>query len=113
MYVAIVYISPCAPTDRRQVSIHQNFRLNGTEQYTIFDLPIQVTNSIPEGANRSSCDSLDNPLLSEEVLKASASNFTRVVGSAIEIKGAGESLAMIRTGVLCAWAVVLGFFVGL
>ncbi|KAG9193853.1 hypothetical protein G6011_03888 [Alternaria panax] len=28
------------------ISIHQNYRLNGVERYTIFNLPISVTNSI-------------------------------------------------------------------
>lgn len=45
------------------VSIHQSFRLNDTEFYTVFNLPIAVTNSISENANRSSCESLTNPLL--------------------------------------------------
>ncbi|KFX93372.1 hypothetical protein V490_04889 [Pseudogymnoascus sp. VKM F-3557] len=45
------------------VSIHQSFRLNGTEYYTVFNLPISVTNSIQESKNQSSCESLTNPLL--------------------------------------------------
>jgi hypothetical protein len=63
------------------ISIHQSYRLNGTNYYTIFDLPINVSNSIPLNASsqqngnnpapgprdanggRSSCSSLDNPLL--------------------------------------------------
>ncbi|KFY21914.1 hypothetical protein V493_07005 [Pseudogymnoascus sp. VKM F-4281 (FW-2241)] len=51
------------------VSIHQSFRLNDTEYYTVFNLPIAVTNSIPESANQSSCESLTNPLVGwEEVV---------------------------------------------
>ena len=30
------------------ISIHQTFGLNGTNYYTIFDLPISVTNDIPQ-----------------------------------------------------------------
>ncbi|OBT68884.1 hypothetical protein VE03_02035 [Pseudogymnoascus sp. 23342-1-I1] len=45
------------------VSIHQSFRLNDTEYYTVFNLPIAVTNRISESANQSSCESLTNPLL--------------------------------------------------
>lgn len=48
------------------ISIHQSFRLNDTEFYTVFNLPIAVTNSISENANRSSCESLTNPLLGWE-----------------------------------------------
>lgn len=29
------------------ISIHQSYRLNGSDYYTIFDLPINVSNSIP------------------------------------------------------------------
>lgn len=45
------------------VSIHQSFRLNDTEYYTVFNLPIAVTNRISESANQSSCESLTNSLL--------------------------------------------------
>jgi hypothetical protein len=43
--------------------MHQSFRLNGSDYYTIFDLPIQVTNSIPDSGMRPTCDSLNNKLL--------------------------------------------------
>ncbi|KAL5320344.1 hypothetical protein ACEPPN_011145 [Leptodophora sp. 'Broadleaf-Isolate-01'] len=66
------------------ISIRQNFRLNGTDMYTIFDLPIKVTNSIPEDSNRPSCDELNNPLLDQATLNASANSFTRIAGTAIE-----------------------------
>jgi hypothetical protein len=36
------------------ISIHQNFRLNNTNYYTISSLPISVTNSIPETPSSSS-----------------------------------------------------------
>ncbi|KAJ4297203.1 hypothetical protein N0V88_004121 [Collariella sp. IMI 366227] len=54
------------------VSIHQSFRLNGEDYFTIFDLPISVTNSIPEKDERPSCDSLDNVLLTPDEIRASA-----------------------------------------
>jgi hypothetical protein len=62
------------------ISIHQNYRLNGVERYTIFNLPISVTNSIqrfpgasqlttkpapgPLSANggRMPCAMIENPL---------------------------------------------------
>lgn len=47
----------------QQISMHQSFRLNGSDYYTIFDLPILVTNEISGTAPRPSCDSLDNKLL--------------------------------------------------
>jgi hypothetical protein len=43
--------------------MHQYFRLNGSDYYTIFDLPIQVTNEISASSARPSCDSLSNKLL--------------------------------------------------
>ncbi|CAA9959170.1 hypothetical protein PTMSG1_02692 [Pyrenophora teres f. maculata] len=63
------------------ISIHQNYRLNGVDRYTIFNLPISVTNSIsqfpgagqlttkpapgPLSANggRMSCNLLQNPMV--------------------------------------------------
>jgi hypothetical protein len=46
------------------ISIHQSFRLNGSDFYTIFNLPIQVTNSIDEfpGANQLLTDPKPGPL---------------------------------------------------
>jgi hypothetical protein len=52
-----------------QISFHEAFRINGTEFYTITDLPIRVTNSIPEDTElagsqvRPRCGLRNNPLL--------------------------------------------------
>ncbi|KAI5466126.1 hypothetical protein BGZ63DRAFT_470134 [Mariannaea sp. PMI_226] len=59
---------------RYNISIRQNFRLNGEDHYTIFDLPISVTNSIEKNQNRSSCDSLSNELLSYDKIDAESAN---------------------------------------
>ncbi|KAH8170222.1 hypothetical protein LIA77_10766 [Sarocladium implicatum] len=56
------------------ISIRQNFRLNDTDYYTIFDVPISVTNSIEEDDDRPSCDSLDNELLSPEEIDMETAN---------------------------------------
>ncbi|KAF2671241.1 hypothetical protein BT63DRAFT_453639 [Microthyrium microscopicum] len=64
------------------ISIHQQYRMNGSEYYTIFDLPISVTNSIPQnsshpgdkpypaptadnsdGGGRIACDRLENKVM--------------------------------------------------
>ncbi|TVY41869.1 hypothetical protein LOCC1_G007384 [Lachnellula occidentalis] len=108
----------------RQISLRQNFRLNGTDQYTIFDLPIHVTNNIPKEGTRASCDALNNPLIDESALVASANNFTRIAGTAIQTGGNGEGLGKPkpdaqpkdgiggagalewRTGIPCAWLAV-------
>ncbi|CAD6454063.1 fae0ba97-8b0e-4d2c-a003-ccd5c7fa9803 [Sclerotinia trifoliorum] len=91
------------------ISIRQNFRLNGTNQYTIFDLPIQVTNSISEKSDRPSCDSINNDLIPWETLEATADNFTRIAGTAIQTSasskdstGAGSFIDW-RTGAHCIW----------
>ncbi|KAH8884480.1 hypothetical protein GQ53DRAFT_391210 [Thozetella sp. PMI_491] len=55
-----------SPRGVYNVSIRQNFRLNGVDHYTIFDLPISVTNEIPDDLTRPSCDDLNNPLLSPD-----------------------------------------------
>ncbi|KAF2029910.1 hypothetical protein EK21DRAFT_66693 [Setomelanomma holmii] len=74
------------------ISIHQNYRLNGDDRYTIFNLPISVTNSIsrfpgagqlqtkpnpgPLSANggRVSCASIENPMMNFSALVASVNN---------------------------------------
>jgi hypothetical protein len=45
------------------ISMHQSFQWNGTDYYTVFDLPISVTNSIPKSDDRIDCDLLENKLL--------------------------------------------------
>ncbi|KAJ4346959.1 uncharacterized protein N0V89_010892 [Didymosphaeria variabile] len=74
------------------ISIHQNFRLNGNDFYSVFNLPISVTNSIsqfpgakqlltkpppgPLGANggRMSCDMISNPIMNFTALVNSVNN---------------------------------------
>ncbi|KIX02144.1 uncharacterized protein Z518_08083 [Rhinocladiella mackenziei CBS 650.93] len=61
------------------VSIHQSFRINGTGYYTIFNLPIEVTNSIPNDTQLSAsktrplCALRNNPLQNQTSQDASAS----------------------------------------
>ncbi|KAF2836436.1 hypothetical protein M501DRAFT_939468 [Patellaria atrata CBS 101060] len=71
---------PDSARGQYNITIHQNYRLNGTDFFTIFNLPISVTNSIPErpsrlndnpepgpfdgDGGRISCDLLQNRLLS-------------------------------------------------
>ncbi|KAG9253277.1 uncharacterized protein F5Z01DRAFT_160789 [Emericellopsis atlantica] len=56
------------------ISIRQYFRLNDEDHYTIYDLPIAVTNGIPEDDDRPSCESLMNELLSPEEIDAEDAN---------------------------------------
>ncbi|KAF2274660.1 uncharacterized protein EI97DRAFT_421799 [Westerdykella ornata] len=74
------------------ISIHQNYRLNGNNHYSIFNLPISVTNSISQfpGANqlltvpppgplnanggRMNCDLISNPMMRFADLVASVNN---------------------------------------
>lgn len=65
--------------DPNQISIRQNFRLNGEDHYTIFDVPISVTNSINFVGNNPSCDSVNNPLLSPEEIDAKTANSVGVL----------------------------------
>ena len=59
-----------------QISMHQSFKLNNTNYYTIFDLPISVTNRIDsqtsEGKSRAPCNLLMNALQSDSDQRASA-----------------------------------------
>ncbi|KAJ8123964.1 hypothetical protein ONZ43_g205 [Nemania bipapillata] len=61
------------------ISIRQNFRLNGEDHYTIFDVPISVTNSIEFVGNNPACDSVNNPLLTPEEINATAANSVGVL----------------------------------
>ena len=72
--------------------------MNGTEMYTIFDLPIAVTNSIPADITRPSCDSLNNPIIDQATLDASANSFTRIAGTPIETDGEGSGLGGTKPG---------------
>ncbi|KAJ4357009.1 hypothetical protein N0V95_002882 [Ascochyta clinopodiicola] len=74
------------------ISIHQSFRLNGSDFYTIFNLPIAVTNSIrqfpgaqqlltypkpgPLSANggRMECGTIENKVRAEDELRGSVAN---------------------------------------
>jgi len=97
------------------ISIHQNFRLNGTNYYTVFDLPISVTNSIPQepssqadsnnplpgpaGQNESriACELLENPLqlYTEQVNSQHTPTIQPYLGGPVSTGGAqtGSSLA--------------------
>ncbi|KAI5866899.1 hypothetical protein GGS23DRAFT_294293 [Durotheca rogersii] len=61
------------------ISIRQNFRLNGEDHYTIFDVPISVTNRIDFTGNNPPCDAVDNPLLAPEEIDAQAANSVGVL----------------------------------
>ncbi|KAH7163026.1 hypothetical protein B0J13DRAFT_27082 [Dactylonectria estremocensis] len=100
------------------ISIRQNFRLNGEDHYTIFDVPISVTNSIEGDDDRPSCDSLTNELLTYEEVDATAANEIGVLfapGDATEVEteeteeseglGSGASIAI--WGVMSASAAVM------
>lgn len=74
------------------ISIHQNFRLNGNNRYSIFNLPISVTNSIsrfpgagqletkpPPGplsatGGRMNCANIENPMMDFNALVQSVNN---------------------------------------
>ncbi|SCO28832.1 uncharacterized protein FFMR_01147 [Fusarium fujikuroi] len=76
------------------ISIRQNFRLNGDDHYTIFDVPINVTNSIPEDDDRPSCDELSNDILSPEEIDAEAANKVGVLfapDDSTELETSGEA----------------------
>ncbi|OGE56956.1 hypothetical protein PENARI_c002G03965 [Penicillium arizonense] len=46
------------------ISMHQSFRWNGTDYYTVFQLPISVTSSISDSDERVDCALLENEVLS-------------------------------------------------
>ncbi|KAH6646309.1 hypothetical protein BKA67DRAFT_664154 [Truncatella angustata] len=89
------------------ISIRQNFRLNGDDHYTIFDVPINVTNSIEASDDRPSCDALDNPLLTYDEIDATAANSVGVLfapGDATQVEQSGSGSGSGSTGGLGAAA---------
>ncbi|KAL2124631.1 hypothetical protein VTJ04DRAFT_996 [Mycothermus thermophilus] len=95
-------------TDRGvyNVSIRQSFRLNGEDHYTVFDLPISVTNSIPESLSRPQCDELDNELLSPEEISASNDESVGILfapGDATPVQ------TVINTGAAASWRAGMGW----
>jgi hypothetical protein len=71
--------------------MHQSFRLNGSNYYTIFDLPIAVTNQISANNSRANCNSLNNPLLRGEQVNATGPP-TVLPYSVGKVQGAGAAL---------------------
>lgn len=63
-----------SPRGIYNISIRQNFRMNNTDYYTIFDLPISVTNSIDNSTDRPDCDALSNPLLTPGQINATGAD---------------------------------------
>ncbi|KAF9894094.1 hypothetical protein FE257_009067 [Aspergillus nanangensis] len=53
------------------ISMHQFFRWNGTDYYTVMDLPISVSNSISDSDDRVDCAVVENKLLEPAVVAAS------------------------------------------
>ncbi|KAK4193329.1 hypothetical protein QBC35DRAFT_102912 [Podospora australis] len=79
------------------ISIRQSFRLNGEEHYTVFDVPISVTNRIEESFDRPSCDELDNDLLTPEEVRESADDLPAMFApgdsTTLETSGGSDGLA--------------------
>ncbi|KAJ9145238.1 WD40 repeat-like protein [Coniochaeta hoffmannii] len=76
------------------ISIRQNFRLNGADHYTIFDMPISVTNKIDFDLLRPPCDSLNNPLLTPEQVNITGANDVPVLfapGDSTTVQTSGSS----------------------
>ncbi|KAH0848402.1 hypothetical protein AYO21_05097 [Fonsecaea monophora] len=84
------------------VSIHQSFRLNGTAYYTIFNLPIQVTNSIPNTTHLASRGTRPSCALRENVLQNQTSQDASVslppsqpyLGGALSVEGGTQNQAV-------------------
>ncbi|OAP63234.1 hypothetical protein AYL99_02461 [Fonsecaea erecta] len=89
------------------VSIHQSFRINGTGYYTIFNLPIQVTNSIPNATQlatsgtRPTCVLRQNSLQNQTSQDASVSppSSQPYLGAALSIEGGTQNQGVAGTRV--------------
>ncbi|GKZ44866.1 hypothetical protein AbraIFM66951_007194 [Aspergillus brasiliensis] len=115
-----------APRGDYNVSVHQGFRWEGTDYYTVFELPVSVTNAIEESDERVDCTVLENEWLGWEVVRESndslpgqpwvkGGNTTTSGGSGSSNTGGGDessagSRRYYRAGVM-GW-VVLGLVMG-
>jgi hypothetical protein len=97
---------PTGESDRGayNISIRQSFRLNDEDHYTIFDVPISVTNNIDSTEFNPSCDAVDNPLLSPEEIDAETANSVGVLFAPGDATTIAESPATDggRSGGACA-----------
>ncbi|KAF2422165.1 hypothetical protein EJ08DRAFT_640987 [Tothia fuscella] len=85
------------------ISMHQAFRLNGSDYYTIFDLPIQVTNEIRDNGSRPSCDLLNNPLLANQQVNATGPRLALPYVVPKFTKGAATILSPSLLMLGCSW----------
>lgn len=87
------------------ISIHQAFRWNETEYYTVFDLPISVSNGIDNSAGRVDCSVLENMMLSPETVAKSSDSLPGQPwignGTSTEVKtGSGTCLRPGKRGLI-------------
>ncbi|PLB33137.1 uncharacterized protein BDW47DRAFT_130728 [Aspergillus candidus] len=99
-----------AARGKYNISMHQSFRWRGVEHYTVFDLPISVSNSIEESDERVDCASVENELLDAGALAASNDTLDEVpwvgeVGASGEEADADAAVGSARAGVW-GWALV-------
>ncbi|KAK6344600.1 hypothetical protein TWF718_006558 [Orbilia javanica] len=55
------------------ISIHQSFTYNASDYYTIFNLPITLTNDLDQTRDAGDCGLIQNPLITEENQRLSSS----------------------------------------
>lgn len=81
------------------ISMHQTFRWNGTEYYTVFDLPVSVTNGIAESDERVDCDVFENEMVGYDVVAKSSDDLPGqpwVNGTGAETGGGRDSSSASR-----------------
>ncbi|EAW12653.1 uncharacterized protein ACLA_010790 [Aspergillus clavatus NRRL 1] len=82
-----------SPRGEYNISMHQAFRVNGSEYYTVFDLPMAVANSIEPSEKRVDCSVLENDMLAPEVVAQSNGSWTASpwLGGVIAEGGSGTA----------------------
>lgn len=114
-----------SPRGAYNISIRQNFRLNGTDHYTIFDVPVSVTNAIAQDPSRPSCGELENPLLTPQevdvagadagvpVLFAPGDSTVVQTAAGSSPTGQGGKSAAAGGGVVVYWVCLVGGIVAI
>ncbi|RVD87131.1 uncharacterized protein DFL_005374 [Arthrobotrys flagrans] len=100
------------------ISIHQSFTYNASDYYTIFRLPITLTNDLDSTRDAADCELLQNPLITEENQRLSSSTidfqpWINGTGAQVDYqdgdKDKPSSAGRVYVGkFLAAWVVILG-----
>ncbi|KAF3282418.1 hypothetical protein TWF970_001824 [Orbilia oligospora] len=116
------YVAPVLSLERGStISIHQSFTYNSSDYYTIFNLPITLTNDLDPTRDAADCGLLQNPLITEENQRLSSSRidfqpWINGTGAQVDFEDGDKNKPssagkLDAKGFLMTWIVLLGAIV--